>query len=806
MVMRFGCVSGNRFSIALLLATTALASPVAAQTVAATGTAPNGSSANSDQAQNGEIIVTATKRSENIQNVPISMQALGNATLAQHQVQNLDDYAKLLPSVSYQSFGPGQSQLYFRGIATGGDGIASGPLPGSGLYVDEIPLQTIGSSVDFHVYDINRVEALAGPQGTLFGASSLSGTLRIITNQPDPSHFSAGYDLQGDKFGGGNGGGQVEAFVNVPLGEHAAIRLVGFYDHEGGYIDNTYGTRTYERPNDYTPDGSVVNSPLTINNGRFAKNNFNDTDSYGGRALLKVELGDDWTITPGIMYQHLKANGTFLYDPRVGDLQVHDFTPDKDKDSWYLASMTVQGKLGNWDVTYAGSYFDRKVDLTQDYSYFSVAYDGVTDYNYYKDAAGKDIDPTQTYHTNDHYTKMSHELRVSSPRQDPLRATVGLFLQRQTDMHLADYEIDGLATAAVYYDTPVPGAISNDVFFSTIKRVDRDYAIFGEASWDIKSNLTLTGGIRGFKANNSLNGFSGGSYTLPQFGCTSTAQECQSINKNYQQTGETHKASLTWKINPTKMVYFTYSTGFRPGGNNRPAFAVGQVQNPPPYKADTLTNYELGWKTSWLDHKLRVNGALFWEDWNNVQYSEPGILGIYYTVNAGKARSRGVEGDVSWTIAHHLTLSASGTYVDAKLTSDFLGQDADGNPVTLAPSGTRLPVTPKFKVTATARYDFDVGPYRPFLQATLNHQSGTTQYLTTAGEEEIGPTQGFTTFDFSGGLSHANWSASLFIQNAFDRRGILSKNLVCSPNLCGQYDRFYPIKPQYFGVRLGQKF
>ena len=805
MLMRFGCVTKTHARIAMLLATSALAMPALAQTAAGSTSSGSGT-ANGNDAQNGEIIVTATKRSENIQNVPISMQALGSVTLAQHQVQSFDDYAKLLPSVSYQSFGPGQSELYFRGIATGGDGIASGPLPGSGLYVDEIPLTTIGGAVDFHVYDINRVEALAGPQGTLFGASSLSGTLRIITNQPDSSRFTAGYDLQGDKFGGGNAGGQAEGFVNVPLGEHAAIRLVGFYDHEGGYIDNTYGTRTYERPNDYTDDGSVVDSPLTVNNAKFAKKNFNDTDTYGGRALLKVDLGDDWTITPGIMYQHLKANGTYLYDPRVGDLEVHDFTPDKDKDKWYLASMTVQGKLGNWDVTYAGSYFDRKVDLTQDYSYFSVAYDGNVDYNYYKDAAGNDIDPTQIYHTNDHYTKMSHELRVSSPKEDSVRLTAGMFMQRQTDKHYADYEIDGLSTAAVYYDTPVPGGNPNDVFFTDIKRVDRDYAMFGEASWDILSNLTLTGGIRGFMADNSLDGFSGGSYTLPQFGCTTTAQACQSIKKNYQQTGETHKANLTWKINPTKMVYVTYSTGFRPGGNNRPAFAVGQVQNPAPYKADTITNYEIGWKTSWFDHTLRVNGALFWEDWKNVQYSEPGILGIYYTVNAGKARSRGVEGDVSWTVAHHLTLSGSGTYVDAKLTSAFLGQDADGNPVVLAPSGTRLPVTPKFKITGTARYDFEIGAYKPFLQATVNHQSGTTQYLTTAGEAEIGGTKGFTTFDFSGGLTFANWSASLFIQNAFDKRGILSKNLVCAPSLCGQYDRLYPIKPQYFGIRLGQKF
>lgn len=823
MVMRLGGVTKNSVRIAALLATSGLSAPVFAQTASGTtdGTLIN-----------GEIIVTATKRAENIQNVPISITALGNATLDQHQVQTLDDYTKLLPSVSFQSFGPGQSELYFRGIATGGDGIQSGPLPSSGLYVDEIPLTTVGSSVDFHVYDISRVEALAGPQGTLFGASSLSGTLRIITNQPDTSHFSAGYDLQGDKFGSGSAGGQAEGFINVPLGTRAAIRLVGFYDHEGGYIDNKPGTRCYSRPNDQgiggntdcagatSTDPTITFDPLTVNNSRFAKKNFNDIDTYGGRALLKVDLADDWTVTPGIAYQHQVAHGTYLFDPSVGDLAVHDFTPDHNRDSWYLASMTVKGKISDWDVTYAGSYFHRKIDNTQDYSYFSVAYDPVTDYNLYKDAAGNDLDPTQIYHAHDTYTKMSHELRINSPVDQPLRLTAGLFMQRQTDHHLADYEVDGLADAVVYYNTPVPGANSNDVFFTDIHRTDKDYAMFAEGSWDILPNLTLTGGIRGFIASNTLTGFSGGSGTLAHFGCTGIAQDCKAINGKVNETGETHKVNLTWKIDRDRMVYATYSTGFRPGGNNRPAFALGEIQNPGPYDPDTLTNYEIGWKTSWFDHTLRVNGALFWEDWNKVQYTEPGILGIQYTVNAGKARSKGIEGDISWTYAHHLTLSASGTYVDAKLSSNFCVPHygctvvddglGDGGTVggILAPKGTRLPVTPKLKITATARYDFNVGGYKSFVQGTVNHQSGTTTHLldADAGTFYGEPTKQFTTADFSIGTSYANWTASLFIQNAFDKRGILSKNSVCVPGICGQYARVYPVKPQYFGIRFGQKF
>ena len=181
--------------------------------MAATGVAQ---AQQAEQSTLEEVVVTAQKRSEDLQKVPISLQVLGSEKLEQLQVSSFDDYAKFLPSVSFQSLGPGQAQLYFRGIASGNDGLHAGSLPATGLYLDETPVTTIAGSLDVHVYDIARVEALAGPQGTLYGASSLSGTLRIITNKPDPSKFSAGYDVKADKFGKGDGGGGFEGFVNIP--------------------------------------------------------------------------------------------------------------------------------------------------------------------------------------------------------------------------------------------------------------------------------------------------------------------------------------------------------------------------------------------------------------------------------------------------------------------------------------------------------------------------------------------------------------------------------------------------------------
>src|SRR4051812_2562989 len=206
--------AARRTSVLLLTSTAlGLSSIAAAQDPPApppTGGAPAG-------VQPGDIIVTATKRSERLQDVPISIQALSNQTLEQHEVSSFDDYQKLLPSVSSQSFGPGQAQLYFRGITSGADGLHGGSLPATGTYLDEVPVTTIASTVDIHVYDFDRIEALAGPQGTLYGASSLSGTLRIITNKPSTRKFEAGYDLELNKFGKGNMGGAANGFVNVPL-------------------------------------------------------------------------------------------------------------------------------------------------------------------------------------------------------------------------------------------------------------------------------------------------------------------------------------------------------------------------------------------------------------------------------------------------------------------------------------------------------------------------------------------------------------------------------------------------------------
>jgi iron complex outermembrane recepter protein len=799
--------------------------PLASALIAGGGIAHAADSA--DTAVLDEVVVTAQKRSEDLQKVPISLQVLSGADLEQHQVTDFDDYAKLLPSVSYQSLGPSQSQIYFRGIASGTDGLHAGSLPATGVYLDEIPVTTINNSLDIHIYDIARVEALAGPQGTLYGASSLSGTLRIITNKPDPTAFSASYDVKADKYGPGNGGGEFEGYVNIPLGDHAAVRLVGYYDKQGGYINNILSSNTYQLG---VPAAGIPNQPLTVSNAGIAAQRFNPVTTYGGRGTLKIDLNDNWTITPQVLFQDQRADGDFQFDPQKGDLNIGDFFEPLNEDKWYQTALTVEGKVSNFDVVYSGGWFERNVHNLVDYSGYTVGYDALsqlpgasynavryvncaagTPANNCNGAGGTLTDPTQFTNNHDKYTKLSQEIRVASPSDYRFRGVFGLFYQRQTDNIRAAFQADDLPQ---YYS--VDGQLDT-VYLTQQIRADRDYAVFGDATFDVTDKFKISAGIRQFWVENTLFGFFGFNENLSSHGealCNPPVSAatiipgllpCINTDKKVVENGETHRINLTYQIDPNHMVYGTYSTGFRPGGNNRLATVA-------PYSADTLTNFELGWKTTWLDGRLRTNGAVFYERWKDMQLSVTGQSGITSIVNAADAEVKGIEGDLSFLVFDNLTLSSSATYVDAKTTQNFCPLDPVTEEVThncsdpTAPSGTQLPVTPKIKSNATARYKFSVGEYQSFVQGGVFHQGSSTSQLNQILDSEMGNLSGFTTFDFSAGTGMNNWHLSAFIDNAFDKRGQLGRTNQCAASNCYQDYRVYPIKPMMFGIKFGQKF
>jgi outer membrane receptor protein involved in Fe transport len=810
-----------------------------------------------------EVVVTAQKRTENLQNVPISIEVLSGAQLEQLDVSGLDGYVKYSPSISYsrgQGQGgngqPGSSHIYMRGVVSGANENHSGSQPSVGTYLDEQPVTTIDGTPDVHLYDIQRIEVLEGPQGTLYGASSQAGTVRIITNKPDPTKFSASYDVQGNKVNHGGTGYGVEAYVNIPLSSVAAIRLVGYYEKEGGYIDNVAGTnatgciqngvRTFPTwagvPSSYPavtpcPPPGVIGAGA-ISNAAYRANDYNKVETKGGRAALKFDINDNWSVTPSVMAQSLTADGFFGYDPAVGDLQLAHFGPETSDDTFTQAALTVEGKFSNFDLTYAGAFMKRDTHSIADYSDYSLFYDRVYGSGaYWTDHAGKPIMPQELVVSVGYFQKWSHELRLSTPQDLPVRATAGLFIERQQHRIWEQYVMPGYGFTNPYgtLNSPTPNpdgydqslsipTLANTIWLTDETRIDRDQAVFAQATWDITSHWSANAGLRYFTYDNTLQGFYGFSlnnpFTSGEKLCagrppTTPFAPCTDLDKRVTGSGNVPRANLTYKIDPDKLVYATFSKGFRPGGVNRTAAAgIG------PYQADFLKNYEIGWKTQWFDHRLRWNGAVFWEDWKNFQFSFLGPNSVTIIENGGNARIKGIENEIEWAATNNLTLSTSFTFLDPRLTENYCGTAGVTNCPNLvtkeafipnligpqAPAGTNLPITPKFKGNVIARYNFnEVAGWKPFGQASWVYQSKSTPTLRVDQTRIIGVQPAYGLVDLMGGAQLNNSTIQLIVTNVADRRAQLSRFVQTVPTVDPQ-PYVIPAQPRTVAIQFGQKF
>jgi outer membrane receptor protein involved in Fe transport len=834
---------GLRRAATGLLATTMLcASGAALAQDRPAPTAPQPASAASDDEDT--IYVTATRREENLQDVPIAITALGTQTLEDLQVDDFDDYARFVPSLSFRSLGPGFANVYFRGVASGENANHSASLPSVGTYLDEQPITTTTGALDLHIFDIARVEALAGPQGTLYGASSQAGTVRIITNPPDTSDLYGEVNLEVNSVAHGEIGYTAEGFINAPLSSNVALRIVGWYRRDAGYIDNIPGTIVFPI-NQVDDEGNLVDLPgddIVFTNDEFVEEDYNDVDTYGARAALRIELNDNWTVTPQVMGQRQLSRGSFAQESGLPPLSVQQFNDERADDRWYQAALTVQGRIGNFDMTYAGAWMQRQIDSELDYVDYAYFYDVLAGYaRYFYDNDDNQVNPNQYIVADDSFTRMTHELRFTSPADRPVRLVAGAFYQRQTHNIEQNYIIDNIADAIT-----VPGTESN-IWLTKQLRVDRDYAIFGELAWDITPQLTLTGGGRLYRYDNSLVGFFG--YSNGYSGSTGVAacfttegpplrenedgtlappivdgSPCTNVDKSTADTGFIHRLNLTYRISEDALIYGTWSRGFRPGGINR----RGTL---PPYGADFINNYELGLKTSWLDNRLIFNAAIYQLGWDNIQLSFLGENGLTEIRNAGNARIRGAEFDIIARPATGLTMSLGAAFNDAELTEDFcliandefdcsLDIDLDGDGVPeendlLAPSGTRLPLTARFKGNARIRYEFPVGPgTEAHVQLSASHEGRRTRDLRTLERQLYGDLVATTTVDFSIGVERGPWRAELFARNLFDERGALGSYINCLETTCGDPDGItdrggivYTIvnRPRMIGIRVGRR-
>jgi outer membrane receptor protein involved in Fe transport len=522
-----------------------------------------------------EVVVTAQRRSENLQDVPVSIRALTGDTLSQLNISTIEEFVRFLPSVTTASIGPGQSNIYMRGLNTGtlgtqGSG-TNGPWPNVAVYLDEQSTQVPGRNLDVYAADFERIEVLTGPQGTLFGAGAQAGVLRYITNKPKFNEMSSNVKAGVATTSDGDESYNVEGVLNLPLiDDKLAMRLVAYHDKRGGYIDNVYSTFT-RQPTDLSfsllTGGVVPEDSVVINNGDIAKENINEVEYNGARASFKLQIADDWDAILAIAYQKIEGEGVFYETPngsesgcavvvngalqqncpqstqRLKPLEVTVFNEAYTEDEFVNTALTVNGKVGMLDLVYAGAYLSRDAETVSDYTNYARGLYGA----YYQcdGYSGTSVDkcytPASVWNDTNDSTNMSQEIRLSSPTDWRMRFVGGLFYEDRKVEATTDwlyksvpecpagttpsasdcfYYLDPLNTAPFASATFNNGARRSETtgFINDFTREYTQFAAFASVDFDIIENLTLTLGTRYYDIDNSIRGANVGSFYCKAYG------------------------------------------------------------------------------------------------------------------------------------------------------------------------------------------------------------------------------------------------------------------------------------------------
>jgi outer membrane receptor protein involved in Fe transport len=890
-------------------------------------TAAADTSANTSGAIPGveEVIVTAQRRQENVQKVPMTVQALTGATLKALNIDTLNDLLRYTPNVSLGSNGPGQGNIFMRGLSAGFVGEQSqatiGSFPNVAIYLDDQSMQFPSHNADVYMVDMERVEILEGPQGTLFGGGAEAGAVRYITNKPRLDRFSGSVDAMGGLTVGGAPNYSGDVVFNVPIvQDKLAVRFVAYDEHQGGYIDNVPGTftRSNQDPGNFYlgiapngagicpngkaagPAGCTFANPTVYNNYAIAKKDYNPVDYRGGRAALLWDVAPDWDVLITESLQDMDAEGMFAQFPYssdfqpLGPLQVTDFEPSWNKDQIENTSWTLNGKVGPIRAIYTGGYSLRHINTQEDYTSYSRTGGGMlyqcTGPNSYWGNPGPTVCNSPIAYWNDKVrsTHLTNEVRFSSPDDWRLRFIVGGFQENFriydnmnfnyksipscTSSYLAQGQaflnqfpcvanlIPGFAGANPPITTNDPSVRGDTTAFGEDTQRGYDqYAIFGSLDFDIIPKvLTLTAGTRWYNYNEfevgsqyeaDVNGIGPGNGTLdtPNGECGSpciTNIDGEHYKTSYR--GFKSRFGVTWHIDDNNLAYFTYSEGFRPGGFNRsntkkaffygPGKTIAQYHYPTDgYAPDTLTNFEIGLKSSLFDHRLQVNVSGYYMNWDNVQYSifdPPFGVNTTFLANGPNYRILGLEGQFVARLTEGLTLQGSGSYnhntVSSSpcLVSDVPSSPTYGNCITLAvPKGSTTltsvgsplgvvgsdaPFSPAFQGNIRLRYEWNIASYHAFAQVGGNYVGSIWNepagYF--SGEGVLIPSTttlryhipGYATLDASVGVSKDNWHAELYGTNLTDSHA-------STFTTSGQFiEAQTPLRPLVMGFRVGADF
>jgi iron complex outermembrane recepter protein len=848
-----------------------------------------------------EITVTAQRRTENIQDVPISIRALTGETLSQLNVQTLDDYIKYLPNVTTANNGPGQNEVFMRGLSAGsqpsqGSG-STGLWPNVAIYLDNQSGQLPNRNLDVYAADLNRIEVLEGPQGTLFGAGAEAGAIRYITNEPKlnvtEGSVTAGYSATAH----GDPNSNVTAVLNLPLiADTLAVRAVIYDDSRGGYIDNVPATFTrkntdigihyanYPAVNGKCPDGQpnggycVPPGSPTINNSSVTGNDINPVTYQGARVEALYKFNDDWNMLITQSYQQMDSQGVFYQQPNASDgaalqpLEVTMFNPAYDKDKFESTAWTVNGKFGDLKAVYTGGYLVRNVDQAGDYTNYArgvyadyyQCYGPSTSQPTLKSTC---FSPSATWHSVEKNEHQQHEFRLSTPDDWRLRAIAGVYWEADKlyDQTGWNYKTIPACTSNGAAGTPgntgcmtdvgtAPGTTvvnpgvqgANTSFYQDTVRETKQTAFFASVDYDlIPKVLTATLGTRHFRFENSSEGSVSGSFTCfeggaPASGCITDTYNLNSQNLRDTESGYKSRGNLTWHVTPDVMVYYTYSQGFRPGGFNQnggTAHAPGpdgvaQYLVPASYSSDKLTNNEIGWKTEFFDHRVQWNGAVYRENWDNVQvaFFDPGLIGnIFYNTNGQNFLIKGIETSLVARVVSGLTLQGAASWNQSRQTNSPQLIDNNplsagfGKPITQDCVTTCAPITnpfgpvgspsanaPPVQFSLRARYDWTIAGYSPFVQFGATHtghsftQAGSNPTIAEAGGVSTGRLRfenpAYSIFDASLGVAKDAWTVTAYAENLANSNAstfISTDQFIVAET---------PLRPRILGVSFGYKF
>ena len=721
-----------------------------------------------------EVIVTATKRAESLQDVSESISAFDSSSIAMRGLQQIDDIAKYIPGLSLAQREPGGTTIVFRGVAS--SGIEFGGVSSSALYLDEQPITQSGRNPDPRFIDVERIEALRGPQGTLYGASSQSGTLRVITNKPDPSGFDAWAEAQVTDTKDGATGYDVSAMVNMPLAsDRLALRLVGFSSMDAGFIDNVLSD---------SQGGSFDNSNVV-------EEDINDVETNGARAALRFDITENVDATLGVVFQDVRADGHSDVTPERGDLNQVRFEDESLDDKWYQAALTVNASMDFADLVVAASYFDRKFAYEADATDYEFQFNqsGYVVYDFGGDPRGFATNHERTLHYDGRGAAavqqrcreplvLARRARFTAGRRATPSSTASCAATRTRRIRLFQLR----RVRPVYGNTLAP--TETDGFSASTIRNSSRLRLFGEVGFDLTENFTITAGGRWFdykrrfvQHQESPEGFSGATLL--------------NADERSNEDGTVFKLNLQYRFGDDHMMYATYSEGFRVGGSNplKPASILPQI-----YTSDTLENYELGAKTEWLDNRLRFNIAVYSMDWKDfaVQIEDPQSGGVDENgvdipevfqlgyVNLPSAQIQGFESEFTFIVNDAWQVDATLGYNNAEVSeATVLALEDDLGRIFEVPvdEGARLPLTPDW----TASLGIEWRPRgqllnaQPFARIDLAYVGESVTSLAgiqsvVGADEDVVTLEAYETGDFRFGLEGERWSGSLFVDNVWDER------------------------------------